>query len=148
MPGPLAGLRVLDFGRFIAAPYCAMLLADFGADVIRIERREGGEDRGLGPVTAAGDGQVTLGAYLLYGSARLDAQAKVLPGTCYYAGSVLSDGVTAQRVAGVTKGEASVVRLAQPQTAAELNRAYGAKVVSIWAYGVGDEVELPQLSAR
>jgi crotonobetainyl-CoA:carnitine CoA-transferase CaiB-like acyl-CoA transferase len=60
VPGPLAGLRVLDFGRFIAAPYCAMLLADFGADVIRIERREGGEDRGLGPVTAAGDGALYL----------------------------------------------------------------------------------------
>ena len=48
--GPLAGIRVIDFGRFIAGPYCAMLLADMGADVIRIDRRQGSEDRYLAPV--------------------------------------------------------------------------------------------------
>jgi crotonobetainyl-CoA:carnitine CoA-transferase CaiB-like acyl-CoA transferase len=60
MPGLLDGIRVIDFGRFIAAPYCAMLLADFGADVIRVERRDGGEDRRLGPVTASGEGGLFL----------------------------------------------------------------------------------------
>jgi crotonobetainyl-CoA:carnitine CoA-transferase CaiB-like acyl-CoA transferase len=60
MPGPLEGIRVIDFGRFIAGPYCAMLLADFGADVIRVERREGGEDRRLGPVTESGEGGLFL----------------------------------------------------------------------------------------
>jgi len=60
MPGLLDGIRVIDFGRFIAAPYCAMLLADFGADVIRVERRDGGEDRRLGPVTANGEGGLFL----------------------------------------------------------------------------------------
>src|SRR4249920_79916 len=60
MPGPLAGIRVIDFGRFIAGPYCAMLLADFGADVIRVERRDGGEDRKLGPVTESGEGGLFL----------------------------------------------------------------------------------------
>jgi crotonobetainyl-CoA:carnitine CoA-transferase CaiB-like acyl-CoA transferase len=57
---PLAGIRVLDFGRFIAGPFSAMMLADFGADVIRIERREGGEDRTLGPVTKSGEGALFL----------------------------------------------------------------------------------------
>ena len=52
---PLAGIRVLDFGRYIAGPYCAMLLADMGAEVIRIERREGGEDRYVSPITAPED---------------------------------------------------------------------------------------------
>jgi crotonobetainyl-CoA:carnitine CoA-transferase CaiB-like acyl-CoA transferase len=47
---------VLDFGRFIAGPYCAMLLADMGADVIRIDRRHGSEDRYLTPVAATGEG--------------------------------------------------------------------------------------------
>ena len=60
MAGPLEGIRVIDFGRFIAGPYCAMLLADFGADVIRVERREGGEDRKLGPVTDSGEGGLFL----------------------------------------------------------------------------------------
>jgi len=60
MPGPLEGIRVIDFGRFIAGPYCAMLLADFGADVIRVERREGAEDRNLGPVTESGEGGLFL----------------------------------------------------------------------------------------
>ncbi len=38
-------MRVIDFGRFIAGPMCAAMLGDLGADVIRIERREGGDDR-------------------------------------------------------------------------------------------------------
>ena len=45
MPGILEGVRVLDFGRFIAGPWCGALLADLGADVIRIEKVDGGEDR-------------------------------------------------------------------------------------------------------
>ena len=50
MSGVLDGIRVLDFGRYIAGPYCAALLADLGADVIRIERIGGGEDRTVAPV--------------------------------------------------------------------------------------------------
>jgi crotonobetainyl-CoA:carnitine CoA-transferase CaiB-like acyl-CoA transferase len=60
MAGALAGIRVIDFGRFIAAPYCAMLFADMGADVIRVERREGGEDRYVGPITESGEGGLFL----------------------------------------------------------------------------------------
>ncbi|HEX5732590.1 MAG TPA: CoA transferase [Blastocatellia bacterium] len=60
MARPLEGIRVIDFGRFIAAPYCAMMLADFGADVIRVERREGGEDRRVGPVIESGEGGLYL----------------------------------------------------------------------------------------
>ena len=45
MQGVLDGVRVLDFGRFIAGPWCAALLGDFGADVIRVEKVDGGEDR-------------------------------------------------------------------------------------------------------
>ena len=56
----LAGIRVLDFGRYIAGPYCAALLADFGADVIRIERLGGGEDRWVAPV-----GEDDVGAMFL-----------------------------------------------------------------------------------
>ncbi|MGE0498521.1 MAG: CaiB/BaiF CoA transferase family protein [Ramlibacter sp.] len=58
--GLLAGMRVLDFGRFIAGPYCAALLGDHGADVIRIERVEGGEDRYVPPVADSGEGGLYL----------------------------------------------------------------------------------------
>ncbi len=54
----LAGIRVLDFGRYVAGPYCATLLGALGADVIRIERREGGEDRFIAPITPQGEGAV------------------------------------------------------------------------------------------
>jgi crotonobetainyl-CoA:carnitine CoA-transferase CaiB-like acyl-CoA transferase len=54
--GPLAGIRVIDFGRFIAGPYCAMLLADMGADVIRVDRRGGSEDRYIAAITESGEG--------------------------------------------------------------------------------------------
>ena len=56
----LDGIRVLDFGRFIAGPHCAAMLGDLGADVIRIERPGGGEDRSVAPATDADDG----GTYL------------------------------------------------------------------------------------
>ncbi len=56
----LTGIRVLDFGRFIAGPYCAALLGDLGADVIRIERIDGGEDRSVPPVADTGDGGLYL----------------------------------------------------------------------------------------
>lgn len=53
---PLAGIRVIDFGRFIAGPYCAMLLADMGADVVRVDRRQGSEDRYIAAITESGEG--------------------------------------------------------------------------------------------
>ena len=56
MTGILAGVRVLDFGRFIAGPFCGALLGDMGADVIRIEKVGGGEDRYVAPVAETGEG--------------------------------------------------------------------------------------------
>jgi len=52
----LQGIRVLDLGRYIAGPYCAALLADYGADVIRVDRVGGAEDRYILPVSDQGEG--------------------------------------------------------------------------------------------
>jgi crotonobetainyl-CoA:carnitine CoA-transferase CaiB-like acyl-CoA transferase len=42
--GPLAGLRVLDIGQILAGPFAATLLADFGADVVKVEKLDRGDD--------------------------------------------------------------------------------------------------------
>jgi crotonobetainyl-CoA:carnitine CoA-transferase CaiB-like acyl-CoA transferase len=60
MGGVLEGVRVLDFGRYIAGPYCATLLAEFGAEVIRVEKRDGSEDRFVAPVGKGGEGALFL----------------------------------------------------------------------------------------
>jgi len=54
--GVLSGIRVLDFGRFIAGPFCGALLADHGADVIRVDKVGGSEDRFLLPLAESGEG--------------------------------------------------------------------------------------------
>ena len=60
MSGILEGVKVLDFGRYIAGPFCGALLADYGAEVIRIERISGSEDRYVTPVTEDGQGAMFL----------------------------------------------------------------------------------------
>lgn len=62
--GILTGRRVLDFGRYIAGPFCGAMLADLGADVIRIEKVEGSEDRYTTPI-ADYDGR-DIGALFLH----------------------------------------------------------------------------------
>ncbi|MBB5157755.1 CaiB/BaiF CoA transferase family protein [Saccharopolyspora phatthalungensis] len=47
--GPLTGVKVLDLSRFIAGPLCTQILADFGAEVVKIERPSGEDSRHHGP---------------------------------------------------------------------------------------------------
>lgn len=72
--GVFDGLRVLDFGRYIAGPWCAALLGDFGASVIRIDKLGGSEDRFVMPVGHGLDGALFLQVNRNKRSLTLDTQ--------------------------------------------------------------------------
>lgn len=59
---PLAGLRVVDLSRVLAGPYCAQLMADMGAQVIKVESKDGDESRRWPPLFEGNDVSTNFGS--------------------------------------------------------------------------------------
>ena len=71
MPKPLAGLRVLELARILAGPWAGQILADLGADVIKVERKGAGDDtRGWGPPFVEGKDGKHIGSAYFHGANR------------------------------------------------------------------------------
>jgi crotonobetainyl-CoA:carnitine CoA-transferase CaiB-like acyl-CoA transferase len=71
MAGPLSGVRVLELARILAGPWAGQVLADLGADVIKVERQGSGDDtRGWGPPFVEGKDGKHLGAAYFHGTNR------------------------------------------------------------------------------
>jgi crotonobetainyl-CoA:carnitine CoA-transferase CaiB-like acyl-CoA transferase len=71
MPKPLAGLRVLELARILAGPWAGQMLADLGADVVKVERKGAGDDtRGWGPPFVEGKDGKHIGSAYFHGANR------------------------------------------------------------------------------
>jgi crotonobetainyl-CoA:carnitine CoA-transferase CaiB-like acyl-CoA transferase len=71
MPGPLSGLRVLELARILAGPWAGQVLADLGADVVKVERSKTGDDtRAWGPPFVEGKDGNHLGAAYFHATNR------------------------------------------------------------------------------
>src|SRR5665213_3439779 len=63
--GPLAGILVVDLSRILAGPYCALLMAEMGARVIKVEPPKTGDDsRSIGPFIKTKSGKVKSGYFM------------------------------------------------------------------------------------
>lgn len=65
MTGPLQGIRVADLGHVLAAPFCTMILADLGAEIIKVEPPIGDDSRQFGPFIKENEGDKSQSGYFI-----------------------------------------------------------------------------------
>ena len=100
---------------------------------------------GEGPVVNIKDGNIWVGAMLNFANGRYDAAGKALMTNDFFAGSWLGEGKDARQVKGAIRDTKSQILLQDAISRADLEKLYGGKVVRLWQYGVGDQVEIPRL---
>ena len=96
------------------------------------------------PVTKVEDGVLRSNTPLVFANGYLDEKGHPHPATDNYRGSWLGEGPGAQPIRTATRGGATTVLLEDPSQATEAR--YAGRVVSIWQYGVGDQVEIPRIT--
>jgi crotonobetainyl-CoA:carnitine CoA-transferase CaiB-like acyl-CoA transferase len=102
-PGPLAGIRVIDLTRALSGPYATLMLADAGAEVIKVERAGAGDDaRGWGPPFLGPDDEPESGYFL---SVNRSKRSVVLD---------LKDGADLERLRGLLAAADVVVENFRP----------------------------------
>lgn len=137
MPGPLDGVKVLDFSRILAGPLATMTLGDLGAEVIKVERPGGGDDtRSWGPpYDAAGRATYFLGLNRNKRGLSLD----------------LADPADLETALGLARGADVLVENFRPGVMDRLGLGYerlrgenpGLVYVSVTGFGAGAGAELP-----
>ncbi|RKJ96726.1 CaiB/BaiF CoA transferase family protein [Alicycliphilus denitrificans] len=124
----LEGVRVLDLGRYVAGPFCAALLADYGAEVIRVDRVGGSEDRHIVPVSELGDGALFLQANRNKRSISLDmdsAQGKAVLHKLIARADVVVANMPARTLQGLGLDYESLRRI-RPDIILTASSAFGA----------------------
>lgn len=103
---------------------------------------------GQGPAVAFRDSSVWLDAYLTFANNRVDERDQLVLEADYFAGSWLGEGPAARQIQGAVRDSRSRLILRDRVPAADLERDYGGKVVTLYQYGVGDSVEVARIRVR